>query len=377
MSKYKRKEMALKRSVQMKMANFRNIIKIQPKKDEILFGEKTFLEIILGLIKTSQNDYLSKLKSIGKINNISLIKECLATLNNNLKEIKVEKEKNLELLKNQKEQKKLNLKAIMIQSNIQKKRRINSEILALGSFEDGINEYSFNFPINKELDFKIKNFILENKLKEVENNIERINFLIKFYKIPHKFKYHFDEILLEDKKNKYIFTDILHDRLIILRDLWKEVANKKNIQEMRIDNIQAKINNLKKNPRKNMKIDIKYVNTEDIIPEENIDTEKDQDETTNKLQKTNIKNINFNIANVDGNNIKLEMKDMKELINVNMNINVNINLNQQYINNYLNNYVPQLYSKNIFKSKKSNLMKIINYEEKKLIFHNYNKNCND
>ena len=338
----------------MKIPNFKNIIKIKHKRDEILFRKKTFLEIILGLIKTSQNDYLSKQKSMGKIkNNNSLIKDCLTTLNNNLYEIKVENEKKMELLKNQKEQKKLNLKDIMIHTNIQKKRRINSEILALDSFEDDINPYSFNFPINKENDFKIKNFILENKLKEVENNIERINYLIKFYKIPHKFKYHFDEILFEDKKNKYIFEEILHDKLTNIRYIWKEVANKKNLQEMRMENIQAKINYLKNIPTKNMKSDIKYVNTEDIIPEENSDTEKEQDETTNRLQKTNIKNINFNISNIDGKDIKLEMKDIKELINVNMNINVNINLNQQYINNHFNNYEPRMFSKNIFKSKKS------------------------
>ena len=212
-----------------------NFVKIIPKKDEILFSEKTFLEIILGLIKETQNEYLTKKKLTKNKNDIKIIKGVLLKLINDLKEIKEEKEKEMKLFISKNDQKKLNLShivknAISNQKKLSKSENISSNILC----EDG--SYNFNFDY---LDIKQQNFILENKIKEVENMINRNISFIKFYKTPHRFQDHFTEIYAKNKKNitKNI-TENLHDSLIYIRRIWKDVAYKKNLQDMRLENIE-------------------------------------------------------------------------------------------------------------------------------------------
>ena len=123
MENLKLKRNVLNRSTQMNRVKYNNLLNILPKKDEILFSQKTFLEIILGLIKETQSDYLTKRKSLGQKNDSSIIKEILSDLNNNLKEIKEEKKKKLKLIQLQKEQKQSSLKDIMNTTNIYQKRR--------------------------------------------------------------------------------------------------------------------------------------------------------------------------------------------------------------------------------------------------------------
>ena len=60
-------------------------------KEEKLFGKKCFLEIILGLIKNSQNDIITN--EINKDKNIFFVKNILKSLMKDLLEIKREKEK--------------------------------------------------------------------------------------------------------------------------------------------------------------------------------------------------------------------------------------------------------------------------------------------
>ena len=289
-----------------------NFVKIIPKKDEILFSQKTFLEIILGLIKETQNEYLTKNKLSKKKKNTNLIKEILLKLINDLKEIKEEKEKNMKLIISQNEQKKLNLKYIVNNTIINQKKIFNSEINSLNILNDD-DSYDFNFNFD-DLDIKQQNFILENKIKEVDNMINRNNFLIKFYK---------------DKIIKQNITENLHDSLIYIRSIWKDVAHKKNLQDMRLENIRYKIKNLKLE-KEEKPINNKYIITEKIIPEEINETENNGDD----------KNISKEISKIsedDEKDIKIGLKEMEKLLKLNMNINVNINVNKQYINNHFNN----------------------------------------
>jgi len=357
MENLKLKRNVLNRSTQMNRVKYNNLLNILPKKDEILFSQKTFLEIILGLIKETQSDYLTKRKSLGQKNDSSIIKEILSDLNNNLKEIKEEKKKKLKLIQLQKEQKQSSLKDIMNTTNIYQKRRLNSEIISMSVMnEDDSDDSSFDNIMTDQQDFKTKNFILENRIQELENRIIRIKYLIKFDKSPHRFVDHFTEIFIENKSNKQNITENLHGSLLNIRDIWKDIASKKNLQEMKLENIRTKIKNLKKESKKNPTKKIKYINTEDVIPEENLNTENNEDEKKVNEEPDNIdniiKNIELDLDKSDEQKIKLGLKDMEKLLKLNMNINVNINLNKQYINNHFNNCEPNKLNENLNKKKK-------------------------
>ena len=250
----------------------------------------------------------------------------------------------------------MNLKDIMINANIHKRRRINSENINLKPLIENESDIYINELLkNDEHDFKIKNFVLENKIIEVENSIERVKFLIKFNKTPHKFKNHFTEILFKDKTNKQNIMDNLHENLIDLRSLWKDVSIKKNLQDMTMESIKARIDMLKKEYEKYDIKGNKYINTEDIIYEEMQETEYAQETTKANGEKKETKNdINLDIKEDDDKkNIKIDLKDLEKLLKLNMNINVNINVNKQYINNHFNNNDTNKLNKNKTKIRKN------------------------
>lgn len=357
MDKYKLKGKLLNRSARINNISFHSLINILPKKDEILFGRKIFLEILLGLIKETQSEYLTRKKSIKDKLDTNLIKECLLKLFQDLKEIKEENEKKMKLYMIQKSQKEYILKDIALNTNIKQKRRFNSEILSISTLNDD-DSYEFidDYFTQDEQDFKTKIFLLENRIMEIDNKIKRKKFLIEFNKIPHKFKDHFIEYMIENKQNKQNVTDNLHDSLLNVRSRWKNIANKKNLQEMRLENIRTRIKNLKRESSKKQKNNMKYINTEDVIPEENLDNENFREEKKINDNPGNIK-VNSNpkndeVNNVDENNIKIRMKDVEKLLKLNMNINVNINLNKQYINNHYNNCDTSQQNKNFKKKQK-------------------------
>ena len=69
-------------------ANFNNLIKNLEQKDEALFSRKSFLEIILGLIKEALMDLLNKTESKKNKEKMTIMKNILIDLKGNLKEIK-------------------------------------------------------------------------------------------------------------------------------------------------------------------------------------------------------------------------------------------------------------------------------------------------
>ena len=88
-------------------------------KEEKLFGNKSFLEIILGLIKSTQNDVLSN-KVFNKITGefgIDKIKEILKELKQDLTTINEEEKKRLNLNENVLNEKKRKMKEIIYNSN--------------------------------------------------------------------------------------------------------------------------------------------------------------------------------------------------------------------------------------------------------------------
>ena len=322
-----------------------NTFNITQKKDEILFGQKSFLEIILGLIKNAQIDYLSSIKSNenNKSKNISQIKVILNELNQSLIEIKKEKEKNINLFQKQKQQRESDLKKLIFSTVLTKRSVSNSNYVNI-NYETLITESNEN-DFNKETpQLKLLNFKVENEIIKVENLSRRKLFLIQYYKTPHLIHEHRTEIICEDKKNNESMEQLLHQRLIQQREKFIETANMKYLQEMRINSIKSQIMGYI-NATREIQKSYRYVNTQEVITEENksyLETvnEDENNENNFKNSKDDINNESaINKSNINNlKNLKLiDMNEVEKLLKLNMNINVNINYNQQYINNHFDN----------------------------------------
>ena len=199
------------------------------KKIQILFSHKSFLEVILGLIKNSQLEYFSifsndniinanmrnSTKKKKKINIKSFIK-MLTTLKNTMNLIQKEKQSGLIFIKNENKTKKniLELKS--------------SKIIKL---KEGINRY------------KTMNFQIENEIKKINSIIKSKNdyiYLIKSYKC-------FLEIyseLIKSNNNEEIDdiykSNILNEKNKLVK-LLKETAQKeKEIQSLKKEIMEYK-----------------------------------------------------------------------------------------------------------------------------------------
>ena len=360
MSKLKPNDLSFNRSGNLEISKINKIINIPSNKAEIIFKRKIFLETLLSKIKEAQCDYLTKLQLFANKNKNELIREILLKLNNDLRKMKKEKENEMKILIKKKDQKKTKLNDIKRNSNILKKSKMNAEIMNNTNtfiYEES-NKNIKELLKNKEHDFKIKNFLLKNKIIEIDNNIERMKFLIRYNKMPHKYKEHFIEIIYKNNINNQNITNNLHDNLINLRNLWMNISNKKSFQDSTIDAMKLKINMLKKEYEKSNK---KYIKTEDIIYEEIHETEHIQENIKKNFDKNDTKNNNINninnidstIENKDKDNVKIDLKDIEKLLKLKMNINVNINVNKQYINNHFNNNDTNKLNKNKTKIRKN------------------------
>lgn len=334
-------EIKLSRNNKIESRQLNPVINITQTKDEILFGQKSFLEILLGLIKRAQVEYLSNDKSNNHTknnksnNNISLSKNILVDLIQSLKEIKVEKEKKIHLFQKQKEQREKDLKKLVF-STVLSKRSVSNTNYINSNYETLVTENN-ETDYNKETpQLKLLNFKVENEIIKVENLTKRMSFIIQYYKTPHLIHEHRTEIICDDKKSTEFMNTLLHQKLINQREKFIETVNMKSLQDMRISSIQSQTIGYK-NAIKDISKSYKYVNTQEIITEENksyMDTihedEKDENVTND--------NINADINNNNVNNLKnlklIDMNDVEKLLKLNMNINVNINYNKQYINNH-------------------------------------------
>ena len=333
-------EIKLSRNIKIESKQLNPIINISQTKDEILFGQKSFLEIILGLIKKAQVEYLSNdySKSSNTNNNnnkISLIKNILVDLIQSLKEIKVEKDKKIDLFQKQKEQREKDLKKLIF-STVLSKRSVSNSNYINTNYETLITENNEN-DYNKETpQLKLLNFKVENEIIKVENLAKRQLFIIQYYKTPHLIHEHRTEIICDDKKSTESMNILLHQKLISQREKFIETVNMKSLQDMRISSIQSQTMGYK-NALKDISKSYKYVSTQEIITEEN----KSYMDTINEDEKDeNVSNddVNIDIKNNNVNSLKnlklIDMNDVEKLLKLNMNINVNINYNKQYINNH-------------------------------------------
>ncbi len=337
-------QLSLNKNKTVDSTSLKPVINITQTKSEILFNHKSFLEILLGLIKKTQVDYLTNTKTnendVDKKKNMSKIKTLLKDLNENLIEIKKEKEKKIDLFQKQKTQREANLKKVIF-NTVYSKRSVSNFNYINTNFETLITENNENYFNEETPELKLLNFKVENEILKVENLIKRITYIIQYYKTPHLVSEHRTEILCDDKRNNESMNQILHQKLIQQREKFKEVVNMKNIQDSRINSVQIQTINYR-NAMKEIHKSYKYVNTQEIITEENksyLETINDNEKNEEDLKKSKNsdieKNINKSDNNVNSKNVKLiDMNEVEKLLKLNMNINVNINYNKQYINNH-------------------------------------------
>ena len=365
------------RNKKIKSKTLNSIIRFTQTKDEILFGRKSFIEILLGLIKKAQIDFITNNLSnksnnnnnnnISKSNKISKIKYILKELKECLLEIRGEKEKNIVIFQKQKYQRDLDLKKRIFKAVISKRSISNSNYI-YSNYETVITEKNENYYDKEIPQLKLLNFKVENEIIKVENLFQRILFLIQYDKTPHLVRDHITEIIHEDKKNYESINQLLHQNLIQQREKFKKTVNMKSLQDMRINNIQSQHISYK-NALKEIQKTYRYVNTQEIINEEN----KSYLETVNEDEIKNINNINKNNEN-NLNKLKnlelISINEVEKLLKLNMNINVNINYYDQYINNHFDKnkkYDNEQNNSSLNISKKEN-------DNDSSYFNNQNKN---
>ena len=194
-------------------------------KEEKLFGKKSFLEVILGLIKNSQNDII--INNNKNYKNLSYIKRILKTLMKDLLEIKMAKEKEInlnEIIKKEKKKKffNLNYSNKLVTNYAQNNLETNFSSLITLSNE---NEYYEELKLLKLLNFKVKNEIMKTN-----NLIKKTIREIDYYKNNKSNKEKSNIIYINNNENE-ILNKILHNQLIFQRKNFIKLANMKNEQD--------------------------------------------------------------------------------------------------------------------------------------------------
>lgn len=356
------------------------IINIFQTKAEILFNQKSFLEILLSFIKKAQVDYLTNNKlnenednkdNSLKSKNITKIKKILNDFKDNLLEIKKEKDKNVTLFQKQKEQKESILKKIIF-NTVYSKRSVSNYNYINNNYETLVTENNENY-LNKETpQLKLLNFNVENQIKKVDNLTKRIQNIIQYYKTPHLIESHLKEIFCDDKKNNEFINELIHHKLIEQREQFIEIVNMKSLQDMRIGSIQGQVMGFR-NALKDIQKSSKSANNQEIIAERNksyLETIKEDEKNENlKNSFSGVENGTYANENLFSNgndnlnemkNLKyLDMNEVEKLLKLNMNINVNINYNKQIINNQFYNDLKS----NIEENNSSNYSKEENIDD--------------
>ena len=275
-------------------------------KEEKLFGNKSFLEIILGLIKKTQSDVLSNTafhKKKGAFN-YSMAKIILKEFKKDLISINEEEKKKVQLHENLLIEKKKKIKEIIFNQNNSKCCMLDScngtEInLKTEQFVNGSGDVD---PRKELVQLKILNFKLENEINKVDFLSKRLFFEKEYnknYYIENKIK--LDRIYIKQNDNK-IVNQILHNKLITRRKIFIRKANMKNNQDFCINGIKDRIYQFKKDIR-----DLYQYYNNQIISEE----EKSYIETiVEDMKKDDMDEDSLNEDSI--NNIEMDKKITKD-----------------------------------------------------------------
>ena len=284
-----------------KLISIRAINDFFQTKEEKLFGNKSFLEIILGIIKRTQSDVLTNIKNNkSKITfSSSGIKQMLKSLKKDLVQINIEELKKVQLQENILEEKKKKIKEIIFNENSSKECFPNSGEENFESNKESVLYASTEDDPRKEIyQLKILNFKMLNEINKVDNLYKRFAFEKDYYKISHIPDECRITTIYINHNEKEMVNKILHNKLMTRRKIFIRKANMKNNQDICINFIKYKISKFKKDMH-----DIYQYYNEQILSEE----EKSYLETiaNDNKQNDNIDNIDNNIDNNDDDEISI------------------------------------------------------------------------
>ena len=295
-------------------------------KEEFLFSLKSKNEILLSQIKTSQLKLLSNLKNNkSNTNNNNSLKNKKSKLNF-FKDILLELKNNLSEILNQKILHKNYLETGLNKKkkNIYKKIFINEKIQKCSGKDEMAKLKILNFEIENEIE-KI-NFLINNKLQ-----------IIKYLKIVNIFPEQNRELFYNNqKKNNKEIDEILKSEKNLLKEILNKMVIENNLQNNDIEKCKNDIRKIKQ------KIEVrKNINQSDIIYEDSLENKiiTSFSNFYNKSKGDIFKNNILSEINKDNKNIYIN-NNSNNILNLKLNINLNINNNKiisQKIENSLEN----------------------------------------
>ena len=283
-------------------------------REEKLFGNKSFLEIILGLIKKTQIDVLGNNKLTKNSFNFSAIKQTLIGLKNDLSMINKEKEKTVKFLQKIKKDKEINIKGVIYKHSKSKSFANTGKNNFIPNPETLIIENEDDESMKEISQLKYLNFRVENEIKKVDNLVHRLNFEKDYLNMARFINQsEVDTIYYIKQSNNESVNEILHDKLIRIRKNFIKRANIKNNQDIHINRILGKISQCKQ--------DLK-----DLYDENNIISEEEKSYIDSIIEnyKKNNDNENDNddessINDDEDNNSSFESEDKDGVNNLHKN----------------------------------------------------------
>ena len=323
---------------------------IYNKKGLSLFKDKLFLEKILYIVKYAQLDYLSFLSDnhlTEKTNNnkIKVIKNILNNLKNDLTVLlknKNDKMNNIQKIITEKKTALVNTIFGINNQNINKSKGKNENKYSRNNYNNrnNINNNINNInKYNKELsNLKLLNFKIENQLEFMDIELILKSQNIKDFKnIGTQIDDDYLEIFCENKNDISEVSDLLHEDLKDIRQIFKMVTKKKTNQNKNIKMLESEIKLMKEN------FENKYIKHNDYIYSNEIINEESKEDYTQTNQLTTINTLENKKKSKDYekcrnfifNSIKkINLEQIKEISK--HNINNNNNKNVININNIIN-----------------------------------------
>ena len=281
-------------------------------KKEKLFGLKSFLEIILGLIKNAQNTII--INKENKNNIFPTTKSGLIALNNDLFEIKKQKEKDLIITENIRNIKLKNYYNSKYSKNKYIANNINNNFDSLKFGNDDNESYHELYQL------KALNFCVNQEIEKIENISYRMLLEIKNYKMRNMIESKAKVFYIKNNDND-IVNQILHNKLIEKRNKFIKSVYFKNNQEgcinFILDYITLYKNELNIFRKCQSKKDVIRQNKKFYIETIKEDTENDE----NSINSDEYKNLGFGF-NMTEKIIKKE-NDGDEINNLNKDSKIN------------------------------------------------------
>ena len=306
--------------------------------DSSLVSRKSFLEVLLNQIKSSQNNLLSK-----KNNSKKYLKGCIIKLKKNLQKLQDNKKKAIKYLEKENKIIKEEAQDKLFAQNEDSNKTINktnlySSVDSINYFKEGKECAQIDYL--KEIEsLKLLSFKVENQINEIEYEVKKKINTILGLKIARLYQEEDLEVKVQNKKLRSTAYRIMKANLKKYKDYLIMMLDK-NIETNKEEKIiYEQIKHLKQEKQKRFK-KIFYPSNDTIIEEQNNTTKEKID------YDSDYKNKNKNIVN----NCKIDNKYKHTSENTKKDT---YNIDFEEINNMITNRVLRSFSN---KNKRKNIL---------------------